>query len=386
MSEPLPVQRQRYLFIDLYRSAVILLMLEGHVFRTLLSPELQQGKIFQVHEFLHGLSAPAFLFGAGLTFVISTRKRWEAYHHWGTQLARRVRRLIVVLLLGLMLHLPYFSIRKIIIDGTTSDYLQLFQFDVLHCIAIGLLSLHALVFLFKSEARFYGLVLTTIIVACFLTPLMWDVDFLRYLPAPFVQMFNGNRSSPFPLFPYVGFLFAGVIVSWEFLIATEKHRERQFMQHVAAIGALLIVAGIVFDLLPVQLYPTYNYWFTSPNYFFIRAGSLMMIVAGFWFFTNTFQQVHPLTTVLGRESLFVYVLHLIVLYGTAANTDVNIRAFVGTNLGVTQATEIFVLIVVTMLLAAYAWHVLKQKQFNYYRVLQLVGSCTFLYYLFTRDF
>ena len=149
-----PPTKARYLFIDLYRSAVILLMLEGHVFRALLPSDIQQTVVFQIHELFHGISAPAFLFGAGLTFVISTRRRWEEYHHWDPPLARRLKRLLLVILLGLAVHLPYFSIRKIIIDGTTSDYLQLFQCDVLHCIGIGLLALHALVFFFKTETRF----------------------------------------------------------------------------------------------------------------------------------------------------------------------------------------------------------------------------------------
>src|SRR5258708_39712833 len=95
LAEPLRVG-DRYFFIDLYRSAVILLMLEGHVFRTFLSSPLQQTPLFQIHEILHGLSAPAFLFGAGVTFVISTRKRWEDYHRWGYPLARRIGRFLLI--------------------------------------------------------------------------------------------------------------------------------------------------------------------------------------------------------------------------------------------------------------------------------------------------
>ena len=127
---------QRHLFIDLYRTAVILLMLEGHVVRAFLAPYLQQMWLFQNHEFIHGLSAPAFLFGAGMTFVISTRKRWEEYHHWDQPLARRTGRFLMIISFGLILHLPYFSFRKIIMDGTIADYLRLFQCDVLACIGI----------------------------------------------------------------------------------------------------------------------------------------------------------------------------------------------------------------------------------------------------------
>ena len=191
------VGRQRHMFIDLYRSAVILLMLEGHFIRTVLKTELQQTPIYQFHDFFHGLSAPAFLFGAGLTFVISTRRRWTLYHHWDPPLARRVQRLLFILLLALVLHLPYLSFRRILIDGTTADYLQLFQCDVLNCIGVGLLLLHTLVFFFKTEARFYGLVLTTTAIVCFLTPLMWDINFLNTLPAAIAQLLNGQHGSHF---------------------------------------------------------------------------------------------------------------------------------------------------------------------------------------------
>ncbi len=377
---------RRFVFIDLYRSAVILLMLEGHTFRTLLPAGIQQHSLFQFHEFFHGLSAPAFLFGAGLTFVISTRRRWKEYHHWDAPLARRVKRLLMVILLGLAMHLPYFSFRKILIDGTTAEYLQLFQFDVLHTIGFGLLALHALVFFFRAETRFYGLVLMSIVSVCVLTPLVWDIDFLRFTPPLIAQMFNGLHGSPFPLFPYVGFLFAGVIVSWEFLVAVEHHREPEFMLRLAFLGAVLIGLGVALDLLPIQLYPTYNYWFTSPNYFLVRVGSLMVVTALFWLLGRPLRQPHTALTVFGRESLFVYVLHLVVLYGSAVNPQANIRSVLGTEMSFGHAALVFLLFTLAMYAAALLWSALKRRQVHLYRMIQLAGSGVFLYFFFTRDF
>jgi len=233
LSQQGDLKKHRFVYIDLYRSAVILLMLEGHLFRALLSSELQNSPLFRIHEFVHGLTAPAFLFGAGLTFVISTRKRWIDYHHWDPPLAKRVRRLLFVILLGLMLHLPYFSFRKILMEGSLNEYLQLFQFDVLHCIGIGLLSLHGLIFFFKHEGKFYALVIASVIFICFATPIIWDIDFLKFLPPYLAQMFNGMHGSPFPIFPYVGFLYAGVIVSWEFLVAIQNNRVKSFMYNLS---------------------------------------------------------------------------------------------------------------------------------------------------------
>lgn len=386
MADSPAAAKGRYLFIDLYRTAVILLMLEGHTLRTFLAASVQSGTPFQLHEFFHGLSAPAFLFGAGLTFIISTKKRWQEYHRWGPPLARRVRRLCLIILLGLALHLPYFSIRKILIDGTAEDYLSLFRFDVLHCIGIGLLLLHALVFFFRTESRFYGLVLTTIIGVCFLTPLVWDVDVLRSSPPFVAQAINGVHGSPFPLFPFVGFLFAGVIVSWEFLQAAARHREAKFMARLAILGGAFIASGIIFDMLPIRIYPTYNYWFTSPNYFFVRIGILLAATAGFWYVGRRFSTLKGLWTVLGRESLFVYVLHLVVLYGSVVNPLTNLRTILGSNLTEWQAVSVLCLFLAAMLSAAAIWNALKERQVTLYRLVQLTGSGTFLYYFFTRDY
>ncbi len=383
MTEQASPRTERFLFIDLYRSAVILLMLEGHTFRTFLPKTAQQSPLFQFHEFFHGLSAPAFLFGAGLTFVISTRRRWEEYHHWGPPLARRVKRLILVLLLGLAIHLPYFSFRKIVADGTTADYLQLFQCDVLHCIGLGLLALHGLVFLFKTESRFYGLVLSAIVSVCFLTPLVWDADFSSFPPA-LSQLMSGAHASPFPLFPYVGFLFAGVIVSWEFMVAVAANRQAAFMRRLTIIGLALIASGVAFDLIPINIYPHYDYWFTSPNYFMVRVGSLLVIISGIWRFARWIKM--PAVTVLGKESLFVYVLHLVVLYGSAVNPAANLQTALGQNLSILQTSAIFLAFALTMLLAAFAWSFLREKQFRLYRLIQLAGSALFLYFFYTRDF
>lgn len=378
--------KQRHVFIDLYRSAVIFLMLEGHVFRVFLPLDLQRTPWFQLHEFFHGLSAPAFLFGAGLTFVISTKRRWEDYHHWDPPLAKRLRRLLFVILLGLSLHLPYFSFRKIIIEGTSAEYLQLFQFDVLHCIGIGLLSLHALIFFFKNESRFYLLVFSTIVFVCYSTPIMWDINFLKFFPPVLAQMFNGNHGSPFPLYPYVGFLYAGVIVSWEFLVAVECKREKKFMFWLTISGIILIIFGYIFDVIPIQIYPTYNYWFTSPNYFLVRVGSLMVIVAGFWYLAKYLKHPKKIWTVLGIESLFVYVLHLLVLYGSAMNSTENLQTYLGTNLSLLQTSGLFLGLLIMMLLAALMWNYLKENHFNFYRIVQLAIGSVFLFFFFTRDF
>lgn len=386
MADPLAEQKIRHQFIDLYRTFVILLMLEGHVVRAFLPPDLQQTRWFQLHEFLHGLSAPAFLFGAGLTFVISTRKRWEEYHHWGPPLARRVRRLVAVLFLGLAIHLPYYSIRKLILDCTNADYLVLFQSDVLVCIGIGLLSLHGIVFFFKSEPKFYALVLAAVIAVSMLTPVVWQRDVYAGVPIPVAQLLNGNNGSFFPLFPYVGFLFAGVLVSWEYLVAVRSGRQSKFMLQLALAGAACIVGGIIFDAIPVRVYREYNFWMTSPNYFLIRVGMLMLLASAMWYVSKFAENLPAYATVMGRESLAVYVAHLLVLYGSAMNPELNLQVQLGLNKSVGESVLIAIGLTAAMFAFAQAWHTLKRDHAKILRIVQLAGSGAFVYFLFTRDF
>jgi uncharacterized membrane protein len=378
--------KHRYVFIDLYRTAVVLLMLEGHVFRALLAVPYQQTEWFRIHELFHGISAPAFLFGAGLTFIVSTRKQWHDFHHWGPPLNHRVKRLLLILLLGLALHLPFFSFKKIIMEGTTQDYLQLFQSDVLACIGLGLLSLHGLLFFFKKDTHFYFLVFLATILISLSTPLIWDIDFLKIFPPALAQLLNSNYGSPFPLFPFVGFLFAGVIVSWEFVVAVEKQREQQFMTYLCFSGIGALIGGILLDLLPVRVYPTYNFWYTSPNYFLIRTGALMLLVSTMWFITTTIKLRNPIFTVLGRESLFVYVLHLLVVYGSVINPQQNLSSMLGQSLTPLPAIGLTVGSIAAMTGLAFGWNLLKEKKMLALRIVQTSGAMWFLYTFFTNEY
>lgn len=378
--------KTRYLFIDLYRGLVVLFMLEGHLFRELLHQDVIKSPLFQFHDLFHGISAPAFLFGSGLTFVLSTRKRWEDYHHWDPPFARRLGRILTILFLGYALHLPFLSAKKLITEGKFEHYLQLFQSDVLQCIGFGLLILHALLFFFKTERRFYGLVLSATVAVPLLTPLIWEIDFLNYYPAFIAQLLNNKYGSIFPLFPFIGFLFAGVIVSWEFMYAVEHKREHKFMRRFLYLGVVFFVFGFLLDTLPFQIYPVYNFWYTSPNYFLIRIGALLFLFGLIWNITEKVKKPPTWITILGKESLLVYVVHLVILYGSVINPFISLKTIFGTNLQLIETIPIFIAFAILMIALAYLWSYLKEKKYNLYRIIQITLAAIFLTVFFTLEY
>lgn len=371
--------RTRYVFIDLFRSTVIFLMLEGHVARTLLSASLQQTSLFQLHEFVHGLTAPAFLFAAGLTFVISTRHTWQAYHHPSLRLARRAGRILLILGLGLFLHLPFFSLRKILREGSLPEMLQLFQCDVLACIGIGLALLHFILYFMKSERRFHRAVAVLAGVIVLGTPIVWEIDVLNFAPVPVAQLLNGKHGSPFPLFPYLGFLLVGVLVSKGFIDASVRGQAEAFRRRMLLLGAGLLVAGIILDAVPVHIYPVYDFWFTSPDYFLIRAGLLMAAFSGFMALSARLPAQPRVLTVLGRESLFVYILHLLIIYGSSVNPRANLQAVLGGSSGVALAAAVFVGLTVSMLFSASLWNYLRRERPWMFRLVQIAAGVLFIY-------
>ena len=53
-------------------------------------------------------------------------------------------------------------------------------------------------------------------------------------------------------------------------------------------GVLLVAAGLLFDALPFHTYKEYSFWNTSPNYFWIRLGVLLLMLGGLWYLEDYF--------------------------------------------------------------------------------------------------
>ena len=133
----------RYLFIDLLRFAAAVFMVQGHVFDALLSPLEKARPYYYLHDVAHGFVPPLFFFLAGAAFSISTIRRWDVHHAWGTETRRRVLRFLMLIAIGYALHLPFFSLRKILSSATPAEWAAFLQVDATQCIGVTLLLLQA---------------------------------------------------------------------------------------------------------------------------------------------------------------------------------------------------------------------------------------------------
>lgn len=314
---------RRYGFLDVYRGLIVVLMIEGHAVREVLQPALQATAAFRLHEFLHGITGPGFLFGAGITFGVSVQRRLPEFLRLSPVLVRRLGKIVLLLLLGYGLHLPFFSLRKTIEETSPEGWTRLFAFDVLQCIAFSLLILYATLLLVRRQRAFAVTAAAVGIALVAAAPLIWRMD-LSGVPLPLSMGLQGVTGSVYPIVPYGAFLIAGAIASFEFTRFTAEGRERVFMKSLALTGILCIAAGTALEWVPVQIFPETDFWNESPAFFTVKLGGLFLLLAAAWRAgTMIPQRLQAPLHLLGRESLFVYVVHLILLYGSPVNPEVH---------------------------------------------------------------
>ncbi len=372
-----PPKAQRVAFIDLLRGWAVIVMIETHVVNAKIMPELTESGPFQWLKFLNGLVAPSFLFASGLAYAVTTRRKLQDYLNFGSALSKQFGRLLFLLGVAYLLHVPHFSLDRMLSGLTTADRLVFAQADVLHCIAVSLLILQVLLLVFRTEARTYTVLAVLTLCILLATPFMWGIDFLGLLPTFLAAYMNGLHYSLFPLFPWSVFLFAGVLLGYQYLEARESRGteepgggELRMMKAVLWIGPALVMVSFILDPFARLWYVTYDYWRFSPSFVLLRLGVVLLLCAGLFFFER-FRGVSARSPValMGRESLLVYVVHLFLIYGKFG--PFNFQDWSGRQFGYAGAFAWSLVLILAMYGLALAWDRVRRMNPRIKRGIQL---------------
>ncbi|MBI3895440.1 MAG: DUF1624 domain-containing protein [Acidobacteria bacterium] len=353
------VSPNRLRFLDLFRGAFALVMLEGHTLRALLDSSVQEGDAYRLHELIHNLPGPGFLFASGVAFSLATIPHWDRYRRWSGKLGRRLVRLLVLLLLGYALNLTYFSLQRTLAESTVEQLAFLFSINILQCIAWTALLLQLLVIALPNQHWFFRANLILPIAIGLATPFIWVAS--QQLPWWVGTNFTKQWGSVFPLFPYMGFQLAGAGWGYLHLQARQSGPEDQFLQRSCRFNTWLILGSLVAAFLPQpEIYS--DFWNSGPSFFFLRLGLLGWLLASIRRVETLILPSLEAIVLLGRESLLVYASHLLLLYGSALNPDRNLRKFLGEPLSLLEASTILLLLTGAMIAVCWGWTQLKEKQ------------------------
>jgi uncharacterized membrane protein len=303
--------RRRYL--DWLRGVAVVIMIEAHTLDSWTLPADRQLRAYGWSVILGGFGAPLFLFLAGVAVAMSA----SAKHARGATVAAASaavrRRGWEIFGLAFLFRLQAFVL------GGFSSLRSLLRVDILNIMGPSIGAAAAL----WGAARSFVIRIAAFGAATFLiamiTPIVRGARILDPLPAPIEAYL---RPAPgltnFTLFPWAGFVSAGTLVGLLIDRASSPGSERKLMLWITGGGALVAAAGYGASYLP-SIYEHSNFWTSSPTFFFLRAGLLTLTVAAAyaWEQTPTGRGWSPLAQ-LGRTSLFIYWIHIELVYGLIA--------------------------------------------------------------------
>jgi len=318
----------RLAYIDWMRGLACVLMFQTHCYDSWLGGSARKSTFFMWSQLGGTLPAPLFLFLAGISFALVVDKLRQKSLP-ARQIAKTtLRRGAEIFGLGLL-----FRLQEFLIAWPWAPWSDLFRVDILNTIGLSMMLMAVLCWLVLAlNGRRLKLGMSAAAVGLtisLLTPLLWTTWRPRWLPWPLESYLNGvhNLDQPqpwlFPIFPWTGFAFVGLAIGFFLLngggrapAPILKHESLKFVL-VGAAGVALIYGARWLDHRSVQLYPVYDFWHTSPNFFLIRVGLLLGILAavyfwcrwgpGHWGFSPLIQ--------MGQTSLLVYWVHIEFVYG-----------------------------------------------------------------------
>ena len=306
------------------RGLACILMFQTHCYDAWLSPEARKTAFFMYSQLGGTLPAPLFLFLAGISVALVTDKLVRKGLSSAQTAKTTIRRGAEIFALGLL-----FRLQEFLIALGWAPWSDLFRVDILNTIGVSMMLMGVACWLVlarrdgASRLRLGVAAMTSAAAIALMTPFLWTVWRPRWLPWPIESYVNGvhNLGEPqawlFPIFPWAGFAFAGLAVGFVLLSDWGREHEGLVFLLTAVAGWVVIKLARWFDARPRQLYPVYDFWHTSPNFFLIRVGLLLIILgasyawcrwgAGAWGFSPLIQ--------LGQTSLMVYWVHIEFVYG-----------------------------------------------------------------------
>ena len=307
--------RARRVYVDWARAIAVLLMIEAHTLDAWTRPADRHGVWFRDAAVLGGFAAPLFLWLAGLAVALSATRAAERTGSRPQAVAAVVRRGLEIFLLAFLFRLQAFVV------SPGSYMVTLFRVDILNVMGPALV-VAGLAWGCAGTARvrvlaFGLLAFTTTMV----TPIVRAAAFVDYLPLWcqwYLRPFGDYTT--FMLLPWAGFVFAGAAVGALIAAAGDEQSERRSQAILAALGAALVALGFYTASRPA-IYQASSFWTSSPTWFAIRVGILMLALAALSALAElaaTARVQLPALEKLGRNSLFVYWIHVELVYGYAS--------------------------------------------------------------------
>lgn len=322
-----PPKKSRIVFLDLMRAFAVIMMVQGHTVDALLAQEYRDmsNPLFVVWLFMRGMTAPTFLFTAGTVFTYLFSLNKLPFDE-NPRVKKGIKRFFYLLLVGYLLRYPTWKLVDFS-DVSSIQWITFFTTDVLHMTAFGVLFAIGLKWLAEktkiSDYKVFGAA-TILFIGLHLQ--FEFINWKNYLPDFLIGYFYTGRVfsfkpevSLFPLFPWLAYMFAGGILGTYLARHPRIFTRQYFPMYLSSIGLALIILSYLLSFFN-------DHWnhYSIPQVLMLaeivlRLGFVLFLSSLFSIISMSVENIPQILILIGRNTLLIYVAHLLIVYGGAWN-------------------------------------------------------------------
>jgi hypothetical protein len=333
------VKKPRLQFIDMARSFAILLMLEGHFTGAGLANQYRNEDyiLYNIWHNLHGLTSPLFFTVTGLVFVylLTGTKSTEPFFQ-NSRVKKGFNRVSMLLFWGYIIQLNLWSVLKSAYYGTPFQLDWFAAFHVLQSIAFGiafLLLVYGIHLLIKKGDIYWYYLIAALLVFIGYSQMKAYIqaDELRiagtsfkasYWPnrfPSFIQNMFYGKYSDFSFMRYSGYVLLGGMTGS--IIRKYEHLTKKNW-----FGILFILIAVFLNVFIQSIFVQLDSFtemiglcnrgvYELNSTAFMRFGQVIGLIGILMLIDGNFKVKAPLFLKLGQNTLPIYVIHVIILYG-----------------------------------------------------------------------
>jgi uncharacterized membrane protein len=266
---------------------------------------------------LGGFAAPLFLWLAGLGIALSASRvsrRTPTADRKDAVVRAICRRGLEIFILAFLFRVQAFVV------SPGSYPVSIFRVDILNVMGLAIVAAGLVWALGEAAAALVVWFGALAAAVALLTPIVRTAAIVEALPLWFQWYIRpAGDLTTFTLFPWSGFVFAGAACGVVLATIDTTQSERRVQIAFGVTGLVLVILGHYLSGRPA-IYQRSEFWTSSPTWFAMRVGILMIALSALYALGELVRQPNRVSQPLerfGRSSLFVYWIHVELVYGYA---------------------------------------------------------------------
>jgi fucose 4-O-acetylase-like acetyltransferase len=150
-------------------------------------------------------------------------------------------------------------------------------------------------------------------------PLCEPIDWINFLPGSIAGYFYFGSGSNFPLFPWAGYVICGGVLGSYLAHHRSVLNSLKFSAVLAGLGLGLLAVYQVAKLTEAMIHLDGRLANSPPSLIFQRLGAVLILYAIVSRIAALLTDLPDIILLIGRNTLPIYIVHLVLLYGSAWN-------------------------------------------------------------------